>query len=101
MDRPTFAGVGIMIAASAIAILNFSLSFVRPRLFLLRNGSMGDYRHVSGLPGIGTLLVILGAIFGFGAIGTAILGLVVMALDTGGSVWFLIAVWSDESFWDS
>jgi len=89
-----------MIAALVIAIINFSLSFVRPRLYCFRHGSMDGYRFVSGVPIVGTLLTILGAIFGFGAVGCAVLGICAFAMDTGGSGWFVIATWRDHSFWD-
>jgi hypothetical protein len=98
--RPHFAAVGLMIAAAVVAVLNFYLSFIRPRLFSLRRGSMDGYRHVSGFPMIGTVLLSLGAVFSFGAIGSALIGLVAFALDTGGSVWFVTATWRDRSFWD-
>jgi hypothetical protein len=100
-ERPLFAGAGFMAAAMVCAVLNFNLSFVRPRLHFSRHGDMGNYRHVSGFPGIGTALALLGTLFGFGAIGTAVLGLAVMALDTGGSLWFLVSTWRDRSFWDA
>ena len=99
-QQPSFAAVGFMIGAAAFAILNFHLSFIRPRLYLFRHGSMDGYRFVSGLPIVGTVLAILGAFFGFGAIGSAIIGIAAFALDTGGSGWFVVATWRDHSFWD-
>jgi hypothetical protein len=100
-QRPHFAGVGFIVAASVVAVLNFYLSFIRPRLFLLRRGSMDGYRHVSVFPMLGTILLTLGALFGFGAIGSALIGIGAFALDTGGSAWFLICTWRDRSFWDT
>jgi hypothetical protein len=96
-----FAGVGFMIAAFIVAALNFYLSFIRPRVFSSRHGSMDGYRHVSGFPMIGTLLLTIGALLGFGAIGSALFGVAAFALDTGGSAWFLISTWRDRSFWDT
>ena len=100
-QRPHFASVGLIAAASVVAALNFYLSFIRPRLFSLSRGSMDGYRHVSVFPVIGTALLSLGAVFSFGAIGSALIGVVVFALDTGGPVWFVIATWRDRSFWDT
>jgi hypothetical protein len=57
-------------------------------------------RNVSGIPLIGTLLVVFGGIIDFGDGRTAVLGLGVLALDTGGSLWFLIATWREHSLWD-
>ena len=89
-----------MLAAALLAGLNFYLSFIRPRIFRLLHGSMDGFRHVSGIPIIGTVLVVLGALFGFGAVGSALLGLACIGFDTGGSVWFLICTWRDSSLWD-
>ncbi len=94
-------GMAVMIPAAAIALLNFYLSFLRGRLYVRRHGSLDGYRYVSGLPIIGTVLVVIGALLGFGELAVAALGLVVMAADTGGSVWFLISTWRDASLWDA
>ena len=90
-----------LVPAAFIAGLNFHLSFIRPLIYRLRHGSMEDYRHVSGFPMIGTLLVLIGGIVGFGALSSALFGLAAMLVDTGGSLWFLIATWHDRSFWDT
>jgi hypothetical protein len=98
--QTTFAGVGFMIGAAAVAVLNFHLSFIRPRLFFVRRGSMDGYRFISGLPMVGTVLVVLGTFVGFGAVDSALIGIAAFALDTGGSGWFVIATWRDRSLWD-
>jgi hypothetical protein len=59
------------------------------------------YKNVSGIPIIGSVLIALGTLFGFGSIGSSLLGLTAFALDTGGSGWFLWATWKDSSLWDS
>jgi hypothetical protein len=43
---------------------------------------MEHYRFVSGIPGVGTILVLVGGVIGFGSMPTALLGLVVMLVDT-------------------
>jgi len=90
-----------MLPASLIAILNFYLSFVAGFLYRHRNGSLEGFRFVSGIPLLGSLLVLFASILGFGAIGTAISGIAIVALDSGGLPWFLLATWSDSSLWDS
>jgi hypothetical protein len=87
----------VMLVATSIGALNLYLSFIRPMIF----GSRSDYRNVSGVPVVGTLLVIVGTVLGFGSVLYAVLGLVVVAVDTGGSLWFLLSTWSDGSFWDN
>lgn len=101
LEQRPFAAVGFMIAGLFFAIINFYLSFIRPRRLLRRHGSLEGISNISGIPLIGTILVIFGGAFGVGAIGTALLGLLVLALDTGGAPWFLISTWRDSSFWDS
>jgi hypothetical protein len=100
-QQPSFAGIGLMIGAAVVAAFNCYLSFVRPHFFHLRHGSMEGYRHVSGLPIIGTVLVLSGIVFGFGAIGTALIGTAAFVFDTGGSGWFVISTWRDRSLWDT
>ncbi|CAN5394180.1 hypothetical protein BH09MYX1_BH09MYX1_60280 [soil metagenome] len=63
-------------------------------------GGLRGYRHVSGVPGIGSLLVVLGTVVGYGSVVCSIVGLIAVLADTGGSLWFLIATWHDGSMWD-
>jgi hypothetical protein len=83
-----------------VGLVNLYLSFVRPVLFCWRHGSLEQYRFVSGIPGVGTILVVVGGLLGFGSVATASVGLAAILLDTGGSIWFLLATWNDSSFWD-
>jgi len=93
--------ITIIVAAALIAALNFYLSFIRGLLFSLRHGSLDAYRFVSGAPIIGTLLMVLGVALDFGAVGIALAGTVAYVLDTGSSLWFVIATWKDRSLWDA
>lgn len=52
------AGLALAAAAILIALLNFYLSFFRGWLFLLRHSNLDGYKHVSGFPVVGTLLVL-------------------------------------------
>ena len=71
--------VGMVFVAlgAVIGVLNSYLSFIRPRLYRLKQGSMDGYRFVSGIPVIGTIFVIVGGTNGFGSLPTALLGLLV------------------------
>jgi hypothetical protein len=60
---------------------------------------MDGYKYVSGFPLIGTLLIVLTGILFFGAQYTAIIGLAVLIIDTGGLLWFFVAS-CHPSFWD-
>ncbi len=83
-----------------LATLNFYLSFLRGSLHRWRRGSTDGYRHVSGVPGVGSLLVVGGVLVSFGSVTVAVLGLITIGLDTGGPLWFLVSSWRDSSFWD-
>jgi hypothetical protein len=99
-DRPNAIGSIAMVVAIAIAALNFYLSAVRGLVFRRRNGSLDGYQHISGIPGIGSLVVVAGAVVGFGSGLCVALGLIAIGLDVSGSVWFLVATWRDSSLWD-
>ena len=53
------------------------------------------------IPLIGTVLICIGLVVGFGAIGTAVMGIAAFALDTGNTVWFVICTWKDRGLWDA
>jgi hypothetical protein len=96
----SIAATWLLIPAAALGLFNFYLSFVRPVLYRLCHGSMDGFRFVSGIPGIGTVLVFISGVVGFGSLSVALLGIVTIFVDTGGSFWFLVATWHDKSLWD-
>ena len=95
-----FAGLGLAVGGFLIGLLNAYLSFARPQLYFWRHRSMDGYRFVSGVPAIGTLFVTMSGVWGFGELPTAAIGLIALALDTGGLPWFLIATWRARDLWD-
>jgi len=95
-EYPRFSGAGFMIGALFLALLNLLISFGRPIPFVFRST-----RNVSVIPLIGTVLICIGLVVGFGAIGTAVMGIVAFALDTGSTGWFVICTWKDRSLWDA
>jgi hypothetical protein len=99
-QRSPTSGLGWTLAALMLGLFNSYQSFIRPLLFRWQYGSLEQYRHVSGFPVFGTILVLVGGLLGFGSAVTASTGLAAMLLDTGGSFWFLLATWKDSSFWD-
>ena len=94
------APLAIMLVALAVASLNFYLSFFRPKFYIRNHGSLDGYQYVSGIPVIGTLLIIAGGIYGFGSVIIAVIGLFALSIDVGGLPWFLIATWKDRSLWE-
>ena len=99
--RDSGMGLGVVVCALPVAILNFHLSFVRPALYRWRRGTLEGFRHISGFPLFGTLLLVIGGVIGFGDWRAAAIGLVAVALDTGGLPWFLVMTWRDDSLWDT
>lgn len=89
--------LGLMTLAVLVSAMNFYLSFIRPARFQHKP----DYHFVSGIPMVGSLLVTAGSLIGFGSVIQAMVGIVALLIDTGGSVWFLIATWRDTGFWDA
>ena len=95
-----FLGYGFLIVAAVVAVNNFYCAIIRPWLYSLKHKSKEEYRFVSGLPVFGDFFVIAGIVYGFGAIGTSILGILITALNLSSLPWFLFATWRDKSFWD-
>ncbi|MFN4118051.1 hypothetical protein [Acidovorax sp.] len=93
--------VSVLGLAGAFAALNLYLSFIRPWIYSLQtSGSMDGYKRASGAPLVGTLLVVISVMMGFGDWAIAAGGLLILALDVGGTPWFLAAVSRDRSFWE-
>ncbi len=86
-------GAVMLLPGLAVAMLNFHLSFIRPRFH-------PSGPHVSGLPLIGTVFCVLALIANFGSLVIGFGALVLLALDTGGLPWFLACTWRDASMWD-
>ncbi len=99
-SQSRFSGIGWMGVGAGIGVINQWFTYGRPLLHLAGGRERGAYGHSSGIPMVGTLMTVMAATFGFGALWTAALGLFVLAIDTGGSPWFLVATWNDESLWD-
>jgi len=99
--RPIFDNLWFYLAAAAIATLNFYLSFIRSTIWKRTHKSMDGFKYVSGLPLIGTICSVVACHFSYGALGSTLVGIGILALDTGGLPWFLFLTWSDAGLWDS
>jgi len=93
-------GLTFALLALLVGMLNAYIAFIRPALYRWRHGSLEGMRGVSVGPMLGSALVILAGMIGFGDIPTAVVGLIAVALDTGGLPWLLVDRWRDRSFWD-
>lgn len=99
-EHANFSGIGFMAVGAFVAAINFYLSFIRFPLYVARHRSKEGYRFVSGIPMIGSVLIISGAISAFGSVDIALVGVAAFVLDTGGSGWFIVCTWRDGSFWN-
>lgn len=99
-SRNSKAGLTLSVMALLLGAVNFYFWFLRPMAYALRHGSMHGTRHVSGIPGVGSVLTICAAIFSFPDWRTGLVGLMATALDTGGLPWFALMTWRDRSLWD-
>ena len=95
-----YYGLSPAVIGLLIGLFNAYLSFARPWLYRRKHGSMAGFQFTSGTPALGTLIVVYAALLGFGEGPTAFVGLLALALDTGGLPWFLIQTWPDTGFWD-
>ena len=101
LQRRSALGESLSVIGLFVAGLNLHVSTFRPLIYRWRHGTLQGLRNVSGLPLIGTLVVVLGGIVGFGDWLAAALGVLALGLDLSGLPWFLVATWRDQSFWDS
>lgn len=99
-ERHSPMGFVIVVSGAVIACLNLYLSVMRYRLHARTRVSTAECRRVSGFPVIGTIIVVVGALLGFGCTACAALGLIAVAFDTGGAPWFLAATWNDAALWN-
>jgi hypothetical protein len=94
-------GLGLSLVGLLFASCNLYLAMIRPVLYVWRHGSTEGLRHVSGIPVLGTLLVVTGGSIGFCDWRAAAVGLAGVVFDVGGLPWFLVATWRDSSLWDA
>jgi len=90
----------VFILGAAGVLLNFHLSWIRPLLYKFWHGSMDSYHFVSGIPLIPTIMVVFTAIHLTPLLWPCFVATILLFLDTGGPLWFLICTWKDDSFWN-
>lgn len=72
-----------------LSLTNFYLSFVRYPIFRVRGGNADDYRWISAVPLLGSLLIVAALPFIDTNIWLWWFGVVCAILDTGGLHWFV------------
>lgn len=98
-SSPPRLAVGLAAAALIVAVLNLWLAFGRPMYLRWRHPQV-EFRHISGIPLVGTVLAVGASVAGFGTIGASLVALLAVILDIGGLPWFVVWTWRDKSLWD-
>jgi hypothetical protein len=87
MDWSQNLGLVCLSLAILVACLNFYFSFIHPLYFLLRKQKC---KFVSGLPGIGTILLVVAILLLPKTMSLGGLALLLIVVDTGGFPWFVV-----------
>jgi formate-dependent nitrite reductase membrane component NrfD len=66
-EAKVYTGLVLAGVACLVGLLNLQLALVRPRLYRRRHGSLEGCRFVSGLPIVGTFLLVAGCLTAFGS----------------------------------
>ncbi len=90
---------GALIFGGFIALVNFTLSFCRPYWLILKGVPIEQQRFISGIPVLGTLMLMFINIPLYSFSLPWILATIFLLLDTGGPLWFVICTWNDDSLW--
>src|SRR5690349_19056289 len=86
-------GFAIFGLGALVVWINFYTSFVRYPLHRLRGGTREDFRWVSGLPLVGSILLCLSTMF-FGRSPVSWIALAIALLDTGGVLGVVLGVFT-------
>lgn len=87
--------------ATLLGLWNLDLGYVRPWRYRRRHGSpTTGYRLVSGLPLVGTLLLVAGCVTAFGSPLVGCCGLLAALVDPDGLTWIPVHTWEGGSLWD-
>jgi hypothetical protein len=92
-------GAAPLALAAFFFTLNIYIFIGRPLLHRLRHKSDEGFRYSSPAPIVASLFAAIAVVAGWGVPWIAGAGLLIYALDIGGPIAFLVAVWRDDSFW--
>ena len=59
----SYIGYTILSLLALIVLTNLNLSFIRPWRYKRKHGSFDNYQNISGIPGVGTIFVLIAALF--------------------------------------
>ena len=78
----------LLVLGGLLCVLNFYLSFLRYPVYRLR-GRQSEYRWASGIPLIGSALVVVALLILREPFVVVTIGVLTAAIDTGGLHWFI------------
>lgn len=86
-----YSAIGYLLLslAAIIAGLNLYLSVIRGLIYWFQGW---QYRHVSGLPLLGSLLLVVALVVLEKSPSIWIIAIIVSLLDTGGAIWLLLTI---------
>jgi hypothetical protein len=76
-------------------------SFFHPLLYKLIHRSMDGYKHNSGFPLLGTIGVAFYSICKFPNPEISLYLSILLLVDTGGPLWFVVCTWRQKELWES
>jgi len=91
--------IGALILGVFIILCNVCL-FIHPWIYKLKHGSIEGYKHTSGTPLFGTLLIVFYSIIRFPQAEMSIYLSILLLIDVAGPLWFVICTWKDKSLWE-
>jgi len=91
-------GYGIFVLGAIVSVVNYYISYLRYPVHRMLGNSKDSYKHVSGVPLFGGL-VLIGAWLLPQNFWLSLATALLMLLDTGSISWFVVMAWSDPSFW--
>ena len=87
----TVFGVVFTVLATAVCLLNFYLSIIVPWSYKREHGTMKGFAHVSGLPFIGGIFILIAGALMPASLPLGIVLLVLYIIDGNGLPWFFIS----------
>jgi hypothetical protein len=92
-----YVGYGVFVLGAIVCIINFYISFLRYPIHRVLGKSKESYKHFSGIPLFG-VLVLIGAWLLPQSLWLSLATTSLVLLDTGSILWFVVMAWSDSSF---
>jgi len=91
----SYIGYTALILLALVVLTNLNLSIIRPWRHMRKHGSFDNYQNMSGIPGIGTIFVLVAALFLPPSLIFGVILIILFLADTGGLHFALYAIISE------